>query len=34
MHTGAQGLNVAFRPPLHWQATEARMAELMPVFQR
>jgi F420-dependent oxidoreductase-like protein len=29
---GAQGLNIAFRPPVDWDAYEAFIAEVLPVF--
>lgn len=31
---GVQGLNIAFRPPIDWDALEAYISEVMPVFQR
>ena len=30
--TGIQGLNIAFRPPINWDAFEAYIEEVMPVF--
>ena len=29
---GAQGLNIAFRPPVDWDAFEAYISEVLPVF--
>ena len=31
--TGVKGLNIAFRPPINWDAFEAYITEVMPVFQ-
>ncbi len=31
--TGVKGLNIAFRPPINWDAFEAFITEVMPVFQ-
>jgi alkanesulfonate monooxygenase SsuD/methylene tetrahydromethanopterin reductase-like flavin-dependent oxidoreductase (luciferase family) len=31
---GAQGLNIAFRPPIDWEAFEAFTEEVLPVFNR
>lgn len=32
--TGVKGLNIAFRPPINWDAFEAYITEVMPVFQQ
>jgi len=34
MEAGADGLNIAFRPPLDWEAIEAYIARVLPVFHQ
>ena len=31
---GAQGLNIAFRPPVDWEAFDAFIEEVLPVFHQ
>ena len=32
VETGVQGLNIAFRPPINWDAFEAYIEDVLPVF--
>ena len=34
MEAGADGLNIAFRPPVDWEAFEAYIERVLPVFHR
>ena len=34
LDAGIQGLNIAFRPPIDWDALEAYIEEVLPVFRR
>jgi alkanesulfonate monooxygenase SsuD/methylene tetrahydromethanopterin reductase-like flavin-dependent oxidoreductase (luciferase family) len=34
MEVGAQGLNIAFRPPIDWDAFEAYIEQVLPVFHQ
>jgi len=34
MEAGADGLNIAFRPPIDWDAVEAYIERVLPVFHK
>jgi hypothetical protein len=34
MEAGAAGLNIAFRPPVDWDAFEAYIERVLPVFHQ
>jgi alkanesulfonate monooxygenase SsuD/methylene tetrahydromethanopterin reductase-like flavin-dependent oxidoreductase (luciferase family) len=34
MEAGAEGLNIAFRAPIDWEAFEAYIENVLPVFHR
>jgi hypothetical protein len=34
MEAGADGLNIAFRPPIDWDALEAYIERVLPVFHQ